>query len=141
MVKEIGQRVLGEALQHNTVFNHPQAVADYLRLQLGHERVEVSLALLLNQQNQLITQIELSRGTVAENTVYVREVVKLALDHYAAALIIAHNHPAGSPEPSAADIAFTQRLQQALNLVDVRLLDHFIITHHQAVSFMERGLL
>ena len=141
VVKEIGQRVLGEALQHNTVFNHPQAVADYLRLQLGHERVEVSLALLLNQQNQLITQIELSRGTVAENTVYVREVVKLALDHYAAALIIAHNHPAGSPEPSAADIAFTHHLQQALNLVDVRLLDHFIITHHQAVSFMERGLL
>lgn len=141
VVKEIGRRVLGEELQQNTVFNHPQAVTDYLRLQLGHERVEVSLALLLNQQNELIQQVELSRGTVAENTVYIREVVKWALAHDASALIIAHNHPAASPEPSSADIVFTQRLQQALSLIDVRLLDHFIITHRQAVSFMERGLL
>ena len=141
VVKEIGRRVLGEELQQNTVFNSPQMVADYLRLQLGHERVEVSLALLLNQQNQLIQQVELSRGTVAENTVYIREVVKWALDYYATALIIAHNHPAGLAEPSTADMMFTQRLQQALDLVDVRLLDHFIITHSQVVSFVERGLL
>ncbi|MDO4227898.1 RadC family protein, partial [Neisseria sp.] len=111
------------------------------RLHLGHERVEVSVALLLNNRNQLIALHELSRGTVAENTVYVREIVKLSLEHYAAAVIIAHNHPGGSPEPSQADIAFTRRLAQALELVDVVLLDHFIVTARQAVSLHERGLM
>ncbi len=141
VVREIGRRVLGEELQENTVFNRPQDVADLLRLHLGHERVEVSVALLLNRRNQLIALHELSRGTVAENTVYVREIVKLSLEHYAAAVIIAHNHPGGSPEPSNADVAFTRRLAQALNLVDVVLLDHFIVTARQAVSLHERGLM
>ncbi|MDO5640564.1 MAG: DNA repair protein RadC [Neisseria sp.] len=141
VVREIGRRVLGEELQENAVFGSPQAVADFLRLQLGHEKVEVTLALLLNQRNQLIGQCELGRGTVAENTVYIREVVKQALDAHASALIIAHNHPGGSPEPSEADIAFTRRLHAALDLVDVRLLDHFVITARQAVSFAERGLM
>lgn len=141
VVREIGRRVLSEEMQAQTVFRRPQAVADFLRLQLGHERVEVSLVLLLNRQNELIRQIEMSRGTVSENRVYVREVVKAALDHHADGLIIAHNHPGGSAEASPADLAFTCRLQQALDLVDVRLIDHFIITRSRAVSFAEQGWL
>lgn len=141
VVREIGRRVLTEELREGALFNHPQAAEEFLRLQLAHERVEVSLLLLLNQQNHLINCIELARGTVSENTVYIREVVRHALDAYASSVIIAHNHPSGSPEPSRNDIEFTQRLKQALEWVDVYLLDHFIITPKQAVSFVQRGLL
>lgn len=141
VVKEIGRRVLMEELQEQISFHTPQAVADFLRLQLGHERVEVALVLLLNKQNQLIKQIELSRGTVAENAVYVREVVKLALDYHASALILAHNHPSGSLQPSQSDMVLTSRLQQALALIDVNLLDHFIVTQKGVYSFLEKGLL
>ena len=141
VVREIGRRVLAEELQEGALFDSPKAAADFLRLHLGQERVEVSLVLLLNRQNRLINCVELSRGTVAENTVYVREVVKLALDHYADSLIVAHNHPGGAAEPSPSDIKWTGRLKQALELVDVRLLDHFIVTARQAVSLAERGLL
>lgn len=141
VVREIGRRVLAEELQEGALFDSPKAAADFLRLHLGHKRVEVSLVLLLNRQNRLINCVELSRGTVAENTVYVREVVKLALDHYADSLIVAHNHPGGAAEPSPSDIEWTGRLKQALELVDVRLLDHFIVTARQAVSLAEQGLL
>ena len=141
VVREIGRRVLAEELQEGALFDSPKTAADFLRLHLGHERVEVSLVLLLNRQNRLINCVELSRGTVAENTVYVREVVKLALDHYADSLIVAHNHPGGAAEPSPSDIEWTGRLKQALELVDVRLLDHFIVTARQAVSLAEQGLL
>ena len=141
VVREIGRRVLAEELQEGALFDSPKAAADFLSLHLGHERVEVSLVLLLNRQNRLINCVELSRGTVAENTVYVREVVKLALDHYADSLIVAHNHPGGAAEPSPSDIEWTGRLKQALELVDVRLLDHFIVTARQAVSLAEQGLL
>lgn len=141
VVKEIGRRILREELKESTVFNSPTVVADFLRLQLGHERVEVSIALLLNCQNQLIAMHELSRGTVAENVVYVREIVKLALDNYADGLIIAHNHPGGSTEPSNEDILFTQYLGQALKLVDVTLLDHFIVTSHEICSLRAKGLI
>ena len=139
VVKEIGRRILSEELRENIIFSNPQTVADYLRLNLGHERVEVSYALLLNRQNQLIAMRELSRGTVAENTVYIREIVKLALDEYADSLIIAHNHPGGSARPSEADIGFTKRLAQALDLVDVSLLDHFIVTAKEVCSLRETG--
>lgn len=140
-VREIGRRLLAAEMAAAPVFDNPAAVADYLRLRLGHERVEVCLALLLNQQHHLQHTAELTRGTVNESTVYIREVVTLALQHRAAALILAHNHPGGGSEPSAADIALTARLQSALNLVDVRLLDHFVITARTAVSMAERGLL
>ncbi|MDO4879379.1 MAG: DNA repair protein RadC [Neisseria sp.] len=141
VVREIGRRVLAEELREGALFDNPQSAADFLRLQLGHERVEVSLVLLLNRQNRLIDCVELSRGTVAENTAYVREIVKLALDRYADSLIVAHNHPGGAAQPSPADLEWTARLKQALALVDIRLLDHFIITAHQAVSLAERGLM
>ena len=111
VVREIGRRVLAEELQEGALFDSPKAGADFLRLHLGHERVEVSLVLLLNRQNRLINCVELSRGTVAENTVYVREVVKLALDHYADSLIVAHNHPGGAAEPSPSDTEWTGRLK------------------------------
>ncbi|STZ75789.1 RadC family protein [Bergeriella denitrificans] len=141
VVKEIGRRILAEELQEGLVMDGPDTVADYLRLHLGHEKVEVSIALLLNRQNRLITARELSRGTVAENTVYIREIVKLALDEYASAVIVAHNHPGGSAEPSENDIYFTRRLQQALDLVDIDLLDHFIITARQSCSMRAQGLM
>ncbi len=141
VVREIGRRLLAEEMRETPAFTSPGAVADYLVLQLGQEPVEVSVALLLNNGHRLIALKELSRGTVAENTVYVREVAQLALQHHAAALIIAHNHPGGSAEPSAADLAFTRRLQQALALLDVRLLDHFIVAGNRAVSFAANGWL
>lgn len=140
VVREIGRRILCEELQENAVMKSPADVADFLRLHLGHERVEVSVALLFNRQNQLIAMHELSRGTVAENTVYIREIVKLALDGFADSLILAHNHPGGSPEPSPEDIAFTRRLSEALSLVDVSLLDHFIVTARETRSFKMAGL-
>lgn len=141
VVMEIGRRVLGEELRQADAFASPQAAGDYLRLRLGRETVEVCTALFLNSQNQMLACEELSRGTVAENTVYVREVAARALAHHAAAVIIAHNHPSGCTEPSAADHAFTARLQAALQLLDIVLLDHFIITAQAAVSFAARGWL
>lgn len=140
-VLEIGRRVLGEELRQQPILNTTQAVADYLRLRIGHERIEVSLALFLNQQNQLIACEELARGTVAEHTVYIREVAKLALQHHASAIIFAHNHPSGHAEASHNDRLFTNRLRAALVLLDIVLLDHFIITAEQVVSFVERGWL
>lgn len=139
VVKEIGRRILSEELQEEICLNHSSAVADYLRLHLGHEKVEVSIALLLNRQYHLISTHELSRGTVAENTVYIREIVKIALEECADSLIIAHNHPGGSARPSENDIAFTQKLRQALSLVDISLLDHFIVTAQETYSMHDHG--
>lgn len=140
-VLEVGRRVLGEELRRQPLFHSTQAVADYLRLRIGHERVEVSVALFLSQQNQLIACEELARGTVAEHTVYIREVAKLALQHHASAIIFAHNHPAGSAQASHEDRLFTNRLRAALVLLDIVLLDHFIVTAEQVVSFVEQGWL
>lgn len=139
VVKEIGRRILEEEMQEDITLSDPQSVADYLRLHLGHEKIEVSMALLLNRQNKLISVRELSRGTVAENTVYIREIVKLALDEYADSIILAHNHPGGSAHPSRADIDFTGRLKQALELVDIMLLDHFIVTAGDTCSMYREG--
>lgn len=141
VVREIGRRVLGEELRSEPIFNQPQAVKDFLRLQFGHERVEVAAVLLLDTQNRLIRQLELGRGTVNENTVYIREIVRLCLEYHAAAMILVHNHPGGSPLPSENDIRFTRRLLLALSLVDVYLVDHFIVTAQETVSFAELGCL
>lgn len=139
VVREIGRRLLAEEMRQKPAFTSPEVVADYLVLQLAGEPVEIAAALLLNQQNRLIAFEELSRGTVAENTVYIREIVRLALQHHAAALIFAHNHPGGSAEPSAADIAFTRRLHAALALVEIPLLDHFIVAGNRAFSLLANG--
>lgn len=140
-VLEIGRRVLHEELQQQPIFQTPQAVGDYLRLRIGREKVEVSVALFLDAQQRLIACEELARGTVNENTPYVREIAKLALQHHAAAVLLAHNHPAGSLHPSPEDRLFTQRVQAALTLLDIVLLDHFIVSAHDAISFAEQGWL
>ncbi|ASK26762.1 RadC family protein [Neisseria chenwenguii] len=141
VVREIGRRILSEELRQNITLTDPRTAADYLRLQLGHEKVEVSKVLLLNRRNQLIAERELSRGTVGENAVFIREIVKFALDEYADGLILAHNHPGGLPEPSDNDIRLTGRLKQALDLVDVALVDHFVITANAACSMRSAGLI
>lgn len=141
-VLEMARRALGEQLAARELLSSPQAVRDYLRLRLGGLAHEVFIALWLDAQNRLITSEELFRGTLAQTSVYPREVVKRALHHNAAAVIVAHNHPSGVPEPSPADEALTRVLKEALALVDVRLLDHFIVAGTvPPLSLAERGRL
>ena len=119
----------------------PQTVRDYLRTKLAEREHEVFVTLLLDSQNRLIEYVELFRGTLAQTSVYPREVVKRALESRAAALILAHNHPSGVAEPSTADERITQRLKEALALVDIRLLDHLIVGEDGCVSLAELGRL
>jgi DNA repair protein RadC len=126
---------------HGDVLSSPQAVRDYLRLQLADREWEVFLVLFLDAQHRLITAEELFRGTLTQTSVYPREVVKAALKHNAAAVIFAHNHPSGVAEPSRADELLTVALTQALGLVDIRTLDHLIVAGTGVISFAERGLL
>lgn len=119
----------------------PEIVRDYLRTKLASLEHEVFVTLLLDSQHRLLQCLELFRGTLAQTSVYPREVVKVALAQNAAAMILAHNHPSGVAEPSRADELLTQALKQALALVDVRVLDHFVVAGADIVSFAERGLL
>ena len=119
----------------------PDAARDFVRLRLGERPHEVFACLFLDCQNRVIDFQELFRGTLTQTSVYPREVVIEALACRAAAVILCHNHPSGSPEPSRADEFLTQTLKQALALVDVRVLDHFIVTRSSVLSFAERGLL
>ena len=127
-VMEIGRRVLGEELQRQPVFRSPEAAAGFLRLRIGSEKVEVGAALFLNAAAELIACEEISRGSTSEHRVYISTVARRALHHHAAAVIFAHNHPSGSLTPSAEDLAFTRNLSDALALLEVRLLDHFIVS-------------
>jgi DNA repair protein RadC len=140
-VLQAARQVIGRRVRRGTSMNSPQTVRDYLRSKLAEREHEVFVTLLLDTQNRLIEYIELFRGTLAQTSVYPREVVKIALAKNAAAMILAHNHPSGVPEPSRADELLTQSLKQALNLVEVRVLDHFIVAGDEIVSFAERGLL
>ncbi len=119
----------------------PDVVKDYLRLLLAERPHEVFAVVFLDAQNRVIDTQEMFRGTLTQTSVYPREVVKEALSQNAAAVILCHNHPSGNPEPSRADDALTQTLKAALALVDVRVLDHLIVTKSAAVSFAERGLI
>ncbi len=119
----------------------PHVVRDYLRLTLAALEREVFVGLFLDSQQRLIASEALFRGTLAQTSVYPREVVKCALALNAAAVIFAHNHPSGVAEPSRADELLTQSLKSALALVDVRTLDHFVVAGGEVVSFAERGLL
>ena len=121
--------------------NSPSAVKDDLRLALPTLEHEVFCLAFLDAQNRVIAFEELFRGTLTQTSVYPREVVKRALHRNAAALILAHNHPSGSPEPSRVDKLITQALKQACNLVDVRIMDHIIIAGSLLTSFAEKGLL
>ncbi|WP_447880648.1 RadC family protein [Serratia fonticola] len=118
-----------------------QEVRDYLMVKLAPLEHEMFGCLLLDNQQRILAYQELFRGTINGVNVYPREVVKLSLQYNAAALILVHNHPSGEPEPSQADLAITQRLVSALELVDVRVLDHFIVAGTQTVSMAERRLL
>ena len=138
---EMSRRALSEQLQQRDVFKSPQAVRDYLVLKLGSLTKEVFLVLFLDTQNRLVAREEMFSGSLKETSVYPREVVKRALHHNAAAVIFAHNHPSGIAQQSQADELLTKQLKQALALVDVRVLDHFIVAGNTTLSFSERGLL
>ena len=125
----------------STLIDAPAAARDYLRLWLGHQPVEIFGALFLDVRHQLSAAEELSRGTLTQPSVYPREVVKAALRLNAESLILTHNHPSGNPEPSPADRVLTETLKSALALVDVRVLDHIIVTRGGVTSFSERGLI
>lgn len=140
-VLELARRALAEELQDGVLLNSPQAVKQYLQLLLTHKAYESFAVLFLDVKNRLIAAEELFRGTLTHASVYPREIVKAALSHNAAAILLAHNHPSGSPQPSEADHALTAALKQALALVDVRVLDHFIVAGHQIHSFAEHGQL
>ena len=140
-VLELSRRALAKVLQVKALFDSPKAVREYLQLQLGAKQHEVFAVLFLDSQNRLIALEELFRGTLSQTSVYPREVVLRALHHHAAAVVLAHNHPSGTAQPSRADEALTQSLKAALALVDVRVLDHFIVTRDQAVSMAEMGLI
>jgi DNA repair protein RadC len=136
---ELGRRALSEQLQVQPLLNSPGAVSDFLRLTYAGETTEVFMALYLDAQNRLIQAAPLFRGTLTQTSVYPREVVKAALACNAAALIVAHNHPSGLAEPSAADVALTHQLKDALALVDIRLLDHLVVAGNTVVSLAQRG--
>lgn len=141
-VMELARRALTEDMQRGSVFETPQAVRDWLRLRLAPLPHEVFIVLLLDAQHRLLEACELFRGTLTQTSVYPREVVKLAMQRNAAAVILAHNHPSGAPGPSDADRQLTHCLKQALGLVDVTVLDHFIVAGHAPpVSFAELGIL
>jgi DNA repair protein RadC len=138
---EMSQRALSEQLQVRDVLNSPQAVRDYLVLKLGSLTKEVFLVLFLDTQNRLVATEEMFSGSLKETSVYPREVLKRALHHNAASVIFAHNHPSGIAQQSSADEQITKQLKQALDLVDVRVLDHFIVAGNQTLSFSEKGLI
>jgi DNA repair protein RadC len=140
-VLEMSRRALQEEMRHGDALNSPRAVRDYLRLLLDGRQQEVFLALFLDTQHRVIAAEELFRGTLGQTSVYPREVVKRALSHNAAAVILAHNHPSGVAEPSQADQLLTSALKQSLGLVDVRVLDHFVVAGGQTLSFAENGLI
>jgi DNA repair protein RadC len=140
-VMELARRALAEEMKARDSLASPAAVRGYLRLhmqELGHECFYV---VFLDAQNRVITASELFRGTLTQTSVYPREVVKHALKHNAASVILAHNHPSGVAEPSIQDQALTRTLAEALSLIDVRVLDHFIVAPGACLSFAERGLI
>ncbi len=138
---EMSQRALREQMQERDVLGSPDAVRDYLRLKLGNLPREVFMVILLDAQNRVLAMEELFAGTLTQTSVYPREVVKRALHFNAAAVIFAHNHPSGVAEPSRADEMLTGALKQALALVDIKVLDHFVVAGNTLASFAERGLL
>ena len=140
-VVEMTRRALSEQMTERDAMSSPRAVRDFLVLTLGGRASEVFLGMFLDAQNRLLASEELFRGTLTQTSVYPREVVKAALRHNAAAMIFAHNHPSGVAEPSRADELLTQTLKQALSLVDIKTLDHFIVAGSRAISLAERGLL
>lgn len=140
-VLEMARRHLSESLARDCVLDSVATVRQYLCSQLRHRQQEVFALLLLDNKHRLLAYEEPFCGTIDGASVYPREIVKLVLKHNAAAVILAHNHPSGVAEPSQADLRITERLQAALELVDVRVLDHFVVGDGEVLSFAQQGLL
>jgi DNA repair protein RadC len=140
-VLELARRAMAQQLKEREVFSTPGAVKHYLQLHLAAKAHEVFAVLFLDAQNRLLAMEELFRGTLTQTSVYPREVVLRALKHGSASVVLAHNHPSGTVQPSRADEALTQTLKAALALVDVRVLDHVIVAPGEALSMAEKGLL
>jgi len=138
---ELGRRYLMEKMQKGDAITSPQISRDYLTLQLRDKPYESFFAMFLDSKHRVLHHQELFRGTIDNATVPVREVVKEALKHNAAAMIVAHNHPSGVAEPSAADKSLTETLYLALGMVGIKLLDHFVVGDSEVVSFAEMGAL
>jgi DNA repair protein RadC len=132
---------MAQKLQEREVFADPNAVKHYMQLYLANKQHEVFAVLFLDVQNRLLAMEELFRGTLTQTSVYPREVVLRALHHQASAVVLAHNHPSGTVQPSRADEMLTQNLKTTLALIDVRVLDHIIVAPGEALSMAERGLL
>ena len=133
--------ILMRSAKTSDVLSSPTAVRDYMRLALFDKEHEVFCCIYLNAQNSVVAHEEMFRGTLTQTSVYPREIVKGALKHNAAAVIFAHNHPSGVATPSHADEVLTQSLKRALALVDIKVLDHFIVAGTTLSSFAEKGLL
>lgn len=140
-VFELTRRALAEELAVAPGLESPQAVRDYLRLSLAQRPYEVFLCLFLDARHRLLAAEELFRGTLTQTAVHPREVARQALAHNAAAVIVAHNHPSGNPAPSQADLAMTKALAHSLSLIDVHVLDHFIVAGNTTYSMAEHRLL
>lgn len=138
---ELARRSLQEKMKETAALSSPGEVRDYLRLALSRREEEAFVCIWLDAQHKVIEIKEAFKGTLTQTSVYPREIVKAALARNAAAVIFAHNHPSGVAQPSQADELLTRNLKEALALVDVKVLDHFIVAGNQAISFAERGLL
>ncbi|HGM5077132.1 JAB domain-containing protein [Zobellella denitrificans] len=140
-ILEAARQVIDQKIPRGALFTSPELVKDYLRTKLVGFEHEVFAALFLDTKHRLIEYAELFHGTIDQASVYPREVVKAALRVNAAAVVFSHNHPSGNPEPSHADKVLTQRLREALAVVEVRTLDHIVVGSEGTVSFAEQGLL
>ncbi|MCG2582760.1 DNA repair protein RadC [Massilia sp. TS11] len=136
---ELARRAAAEVLRTGDMISSPEDAKHFLRLTLSHREYESFYVLFLDARHRLLAYKEMFRGTLTHTSVYPREVVKATLAHNAAALMLAHNHPSGSPEPSESDLLLTRALVQALALIDVRILDHFVVAGPQVHSFAEHG--
>jgi DNA repair protein RadC len=138
---ELARRAMAEEIKERSALTSPGAVRDYLRVALGHRPNEVFVCIWLDAQHKVIGIEDAFQGTLTHTSVYPREIVRRALARNAAAVIFAHNHPSGVAQPSRSDELLTRDLKEALALVEVKVLDHFVVAGNQALSFAERGLL
>ncbi|MBI3229209.1 MAG: DNA repair protein RadC [Burkholderiales bacterium] len=138
---ELSRRALLNDLSEGVMLNSPHIVKQYLQLELAQQSAEVFVCLFLDTQHRLICSKQLFSGTLRHANVYPREVVRAALDHNAAAIIFAHNHPCGSAEPSESDFSITRLLKSALDLIDVIVVDHIVVSRQSTHSFAEHGQL
>jgi DNA repair protein RadC len=140
-ILEMNRRYLGESLQRGEAITSPDAANRYLQAQIAHHPMEVFASLFLDTRHRVICFEKLFSGTIDGASVHPREVVRKAMQHNAAAVIFAHNHPSGVAEPSQADVQITEKLRLALDLVDVRVLDHIVVTGEECISMANRGLI